>query len=387
MYPFFHPGDEPSRRLRRVLILGLLALAAFPATADATHNDNYNNAVVIPPTSLNGYVDDNNDNVGATEQSDESLKCGTSNFGSTLWWAFRPPTNGQLTVTAAGIDSVIWVMPFDASFFYYNDADARCHDSGDFGVSESATAYVRAGHGWNIQVGGYDDGTGAQEGPVTLRTSFIPDRDGDRVLDPNDTCPTDPGPASLGGCRDSDGDGIPDVRDDCDTVRGPSSLGGCPDTDGDGVRDQSDKCPRENARARDKNADGCLDTQRLDRLVDGGFSFSVRRGRLVVTALTIRGAPAGARVVGECRTPKGKRCRGAAGKASVPEAVAAKNVKLFRKRKFRVGTKLTVRVTAKKSVGKWLRWKVVRRRNQITVKRAAGCLSQGSRTLRKRGCS
>jgi PKD repeat protein len=79
------------------------------------------------------------------------------------------------------------------------------------------------------------------------------DSDGDGVPDAQDSCPSVPGPANLGGCPapapvDSDGDGVPDAQDSCPSVPGPANLGGCPapapsDSDGDGVPDAQDSCP------------------------------------------------------------------------------------------------------------------------------------------------
>jgi hypothetical protein len=59
------------------------------------------------------------------------------------------------------------------------------------------------------------------------------DSDGDGVPDSTDTCPTQPGPASNGGCPippplDTDGDGVADSIDLCTTTPGPSSNNGCP---------------------------------------------------------------------------------------------------------------------------------------------------------------
>lgn len=69
------------------------------------------------------------------------------------------------------------------------------------------------------------------------------DTDGDGVPDNKDACPTEAGPASLGGCPDKDGDGVADKEDKCPNVAGIKVFGGCPDSDGDGIEDAKDKCP------------------------------------------------------------------------------------------------------------------------------------------------
>ncbi len=92
------------------------------------------------------------------------------------------------------------------------------------------------------------------------------DRDGDGVLDRDDTCPTDPedldGFRDVDGCPefDNDGDGVPDGVDTCpdqaEDRDGVLDADGCPDpdNDGDGVADVDDACPTEKGALADK---GC----------------------------------------------------------------------------------------------------------------------------------
>ncbi|MDX1760584.1 MAG: thrombospondin type 3 repeat-containing protein [Christiangramia sp.] len=88
------------------------------------------------------------------------------------------------------------------------------------------------------------------------------DSDGDGVIDENDNCPNEAGPASNNGCpengdTDSDGDGVLDGDDDCpDTPSGATvDANGCPiDSDNDGVYDGIDACPNEAGPA---DNDGC----------------------------------------------------------------------------------------------------------------------------------
>lgn len=134
------------------------------------------------------------------------------------------------------------------------------------------------------------------------RTPWAPaprDSDGDDVLDREDHCPREAGPAPTG-CPlpppppDTDGDGLSDVTDPCpteaedgnapdphdgcpnkdldgDNVLLPADLcpeivgvepDGCPppDTDGDGLVDPSDRCPNEpETRNNFEDGDGCPD--------------------------------------------------------------------------------------------------------------------------------
>ncbi len=86
-----------------------------------------------------------------------------------------------------------------------------------------------------------------QEAPkeVILPVVENKDRDGDGVLDVNDACPDQAGPASLSGCPDRDGDNIADKDDNCPDVAGIAKYKGCPvpDRDNDGINDDEDKCP------------------------------------------------------------------------------------------------------------------------------------------------
>ncbi len=69
------------------------------------------------------------------------------------------------------------------------------------------------------------------------------DSDLDGIVNRDDACPNEAGPASTNGCPDTDMDGLRDADDVCPTLAGPAAGNGCPDTDGDGVTDQADKCP------------------------------------------------------------------------------------------------------------------------------------------------
>ena len=82
------------------------------------------------------------------------------------------------------------------------------------------------------------------------------DADGDGIVDDEDKCPADAGPAATKGCPDRDKDGSADKDDKCPDEAGPAERQGCParDQDGDGIIDEEDKCP---AEAGPKDNDGC----------------------------------------------------------------------------------------------------------------------------------
>lgn len=104
-------------------------------------------------------------------------------------------------------------------------------------------------------------------GGATVGFRFVDkDSDNDGVADDNDKCPTQPGPAALGGCPDRDNDGLADRDDSCPDEAGEARLNGCPDADGDGVADNVDDCPDEAGLRRfsgcpDSDNDGIVDKE------------------------------------------------------------------------------------------------------------------------------
>lgn len=101
----------------------------------------------------------------------------------------------------------------------------------------------------------------------------IKDKDRDGVLDDQDSCKTEAGPAITNGCPDKDADGIADAKDDCIDVPGTIATNGCPDKDADGVTDKADKCPDTKGPASnngcpvpDRDNDGVSDA--LDKCPD-----------------------------------------------------------------------------------------------------------------------
>lgn len=103
----------------------------------------------------------------------------------------------------------------------------------------------------------YKDDCPTEPGSAAL--NGCPDKDGDGIADKDDECPDTPGLAKFNGCPDTDGDGVPDPKDKCpDTPKGcPVDADGCPlDSDGDGVIDCQDECPSEVGPASNN---GCPD--------------------------------------------------------------------------------------------------------------------------------
>jgi OmpA-OmpF porin, OOP family len=143
-----------------------------------------------------------------------------------------------------------------------------------------------------------------------------PDKDLDGIADKNDRCPDAKGSTALFGCPDTDKDGIADVDDKCPATdekykvdslgcpfdndsdevlneddacpdqSGPASLKGCPDSDNDGVADNEDRCPQISGTVNNK---GCPeiakeDVKRITQIASKIF-FETNSDKLKVASL------------------------------------------------------------------------------------------------------
>jgi outer membrane protein OmpA-like peptidoglycan-associated protein len=108
---------------------------------------------------------------------------------------------------------------------------------------------------------------------IAYRTPESNDRDGDGLIDEDDSCPDQPEDHDMfedeDGCPDpdNDNDSILDFDDDCpneaETVNGVLDEDGCPeaDTDQDGIVDDIDQCPEIPETFNEfEDEDGCPDT-------------------------------------------------------------------------------------------------------------------------------
>ena len=128
-----------------------------------------------------------------------------------------------------------------------------------------------------------DDKCPTQAGPAENKGCPWPDTDKDSVVDKDDACPKVAGPVENKGCPwgDTDNDTVLDNVDACPAVAGPVENKGCPwpDTDGDSVLDKDDKCPNEKGLAAnagcpelDADKDGVLDKDDACPIVAGPAS-------------------------------------------------------------------------------------------------------------------
>ena len=98
---------------------------------------------------------------------------------------------------------------------------------------------VAGGQQYAIQVGGAKSpnnaGGTADTGNYSVFLEYDPDSDRDGLFDSEDQCDFEAGPAALNGCPDNDGDGMANKDDLCPNLAGGPTHQGCPDADGDGV--------------------------------------------------------------------------------------------------------------------------------------------------------
>ena len=332
-----------------------LAAAAVPAVAGAqVTNDNFVSSIAInaPGTTLPSVSTRPNDTiVGAGTEPGENTGClrpgfPQVNFGSTVWYNFRPHRPGFVRVVAesAAFGAVVGVMPVNASSGIPDISRYRC------AVASLGTATLdyefRLGEGaaYAIQLGGYS----GPQGQFTLSVYFNPDTDRDGLLDIVDGCPNEGGGAATGGCPDTDGDGVIDRNDRCQGPRGPASQAGCADRDRDRKIDPDDACPRQSTRGkRDRNDNGCPDRELLKpetKLTPGAYCtgsicHGIRVEKLVVSAI-----PRGTRVTVSCSKHACKKVSKRAGKS--------RRVRFFGGQALNAGVGLTIKTSRDGFVGR-----------------------------------
>jgi hypothetical protein len=124
------------------------------------------------------------------------------------------------------------------------EVDGRAHLTADLGGAGRMEGHLygifahESGLVASLGVGtGLVPGIGAPAGRIVLGAGWtgvavsgeIPDTDKDGILDPDDNCPYNPGPAEFDGCPDTDGDGLLDVDDKCPQQTGGFETMGCPE--------------------------------------------------------------------------------------------------------------------------------------------------------------
>ena len=335
-------------RLALAVSVATLAAVAFPSAAAADHwrwFDAWHINNVGTPLSSYSHSDGNSGDTDVDGLEDgEPNYCsgagGTNYFNQTVWFEIHPHRVGNVSIratsTTSGYKPVVHLAPFTPGVAAWSYGP--CEVTGAGGVAGLPTQRVAAGSHYKLQIGA--DTTGAAIGTYHLDVIYDPDSDGDNILD---------------------------SADGCDSQRGPASNGGCPpgvhptDTDGDHIPDNEDKCPKRDARKRDKNHDGCLDLVRILAVanLDPGRFLSPTNQQLglKVKHLRIKRLPRKARVELLCKRNGRKVCAKQVLKAGGKGKLEFHKM---RGKNLHAGTKLYIRATLPKAVGRYIEYTIAR---------------------------
>jgi hypothetical protein len=200
--------------LLRLAVTAAAAALAVPAVAAAAppDNDNYlaSTTIVNSRGITPGHFAQTIDTTEATTQPDtfnpdkdglplgggppEPTTCGSTSFGNTAWWDFRPPSPGAVEIKAAGsFDVVVAVYEWSAETSKITKL-VKCQNT-DPGSETLDLFTLRKNHNYTVQVGG----AGNTGGPLQFTLDYFRDRDNDGVFDSLDDCRTLPG-TTKGGC-------------------------------------------------------------------------------------------------------------------------------------------------------------------------------------------
>jgi hypothetical protein len=214
-----------------VAVLTALAVTcATPALAQAQgapENDHYLQALPLnepgtkmertrtqkhPVDTTNGTVQADLLNPPESGGPAEPTLCRGASVGNTVWYRFYPDVRGFMRIRASGFDTFIAAMPFNPRTLL-PDLDRRLCFNQSSSTTEEAFVEVPKGGNFMLQVGGVNSAGGSLESLF----DFLPDVDGDQVLDESDRCRKLPGPLP-GGCP-------PRLRADS-TIRALPTAGG-----------------------------------------------------------------------------------------------------------------------------------------------------------------
>src|SRR4051794_4994606 len=183
--------------LLRLAVTATAAALAVPAAAAAAPppNDNYlaSTTLVNSRGTTPGHFRETIDTTEATTQPDtfnpdkdglplgggdpEPTTCGSTSFGKTAWWDFRPPSPGAVEIKAAGgFDVVVAVYEWSATTSRITRL-VKCQNT-DPGTETVDLFSLRKGRNYTVQVGG----AGNSGGPLQFTLDYFRDRDGDGVF-------------------------------------------------------------------------------------------------------------------------------------------------------------------------------------------------------------
>jgi hypothetical protein len=188
----------------------LVPVAALAAPPGAPSNDDYLDSLRLnePGKRLNRTetLRDTRDTSKASVQTDvfapansggpaEPTTCGSTSYGKTVWYDFYPDVHGFVRLRANGYDTALAVVPFNARTAVPSFDQRRCLNQSS-STTEEFLAEVAKGRAYTVQVGA----VGGVGGQLEFLFDFLPDTDGDNVLDDVDRCDRLKGSAREAGC-------------------------------------------------------------------------------------------------------------------------------------------------------------------------------------------
>jgi hypothetical protein len=164
-----------------VLVAAVLtAVLAFPAAALADNSDSFagarNGQADLP---LDEEVVDGN--LGYGTEPGEVVNCATddADYGATAWYRFIAARSGRhvLSTFGSNFDTVLTVYVPNGASIPTGAQERGCNDDADNDGSSFVEIDAVAGQAYYVQVGGYDDGTGADQGSITMAVYQPPEND------------------------------------------------------------------------------------------------------------------------------------------------------------------------------------------------------------------
>ncbi len=155
------------------LAVASLVISVPTLWAQRPGNDQFNSRILLTGTNLSVT----GSNIGATKQNGEPNHAGNVG-GASVWWSWTAPTNGDLTINTDG-STITDGSDLDTLLGIYTGSSVSAlslvASNDDHGVFVTSRVRFEAIKGTNYQIAvdGFNDGTGANTGGITLNLVFI----------------------------------------------------------------------------------------------------------------------------------------------------------------------------------------------------------------------
>jgi hypothetical protein len=161
-----------------ILAMAVLIVVALNVRAAVPANDRFSNRIILTGTN----VTVTGSNVGATKEGGEPDHAGNAG-GSSVWWAWTAPTNGELRLTTDGsvVITATETNELDTLLAVYTgprvNALTVVATNDDHGAAGTYTSRVRfpvvSATEYLIAVDGFNDGTTVETENITLALEFV----------------------------------------------------------------------------------------------------------------------------------------------------------------------------------------------------------------------